>query len=186
VKLAADYATLKNAITSASAGGAGLKASLASGTLTGLALALNSDLPEAYSAGRLFDGLAADANSILVKFTYVGDATLDGVVDIDDYLQLDAGYTQHQPATWVNGDFNYDGVINGLDYAYIDASYAAQGGPLAEGMIAEHTAEFGQQYVAALAGLEAGGSSVPEPGTLGVMGLGAMLLLRRRRGGVRK
>jgi hypothetical protein len=178
--LAADYTTLKNAITSATAGGPGLTASSATGHLTGLALAVNSDLPESFSAARPFDGLTTDSNSILVKFTYIGDATLDGIVNIDDYLQIDDAYRTGKPATWVNGDFNYDGTINGLDYAYIDASYAAQGGPLAEEMIALHTAEFGIAYTTEFDALT-GPQAVPEPGSLTVLAIGVCGLLLRRK-----
>ncbi len=67
-----------------------------------------------------FDGLHAAATDVLVKYTYYGDADLNGVVDSADYARIDNGLlsqTTASPLTgWQNGDFNYDGVINGSDY----------------------------------------------------------------------
>jgi len=37
----------------------------------------------------LWNGLTVDATSVLVKFTYAGDANLDGVINIDDYSAID-------------------------------------------------------------------------------------------------
>ncbi|MBC7783824.1 MAG: PEP-CTERM sorting domain-containing protein [Burkholderiales bacterium] len=52
---------------------------------------------------------------------------------------------------WFYGDVNYDGTINGSDYALIDTGFSSQTGPL------------------------------PEPAMLGLLGVGAGALLRRRR-----
>jgi hypothetical protein len=67
----------------------------------------------------------------LVKFTYYGDANLDGKVDGADYSRIDAGYLAHGAATgWFNGDFDYDGAINGSDYTLIDNAFNTQGAAL--------------------------------------------------------
>ena len=62
-----------------------------------------------------------------------------------------------------------------LDYALIDNAYLSQNPQAAAPLIAEHTELFGPAYVEAMA-------TVPEPGTAGVLLVGAgALLLRRRR-----
>ncbi len=62
----------------------------------------------------------------------VGDANLDGVVDLRDYLIMDANYlsgfdgTPGHFATWQDGDFNGDGIVNAADYALIDQAFGAE------------------------------------------------------------
>jgi fibronectin-binding autotransporter adhesin len=114
-----------------------------------------------------FDGTPVAAADILVKYTYYGDTNLDGLVDGSDYSRIDNGFLTHLTG-WFNGDFNYDGVINGSDYTLIDNAYNTQGASVAAAVA---TAE--------VAGAE--GSSVPEPTTLGLIGIGATGLLGRRR-----
>jgi hypothetical protein len=113
-----------------------------------------------------FDGAATVDGDVLVKYTYYGDTNLDGKVDGSDYARIDSGYLT-QATGWFNGDFNYDGVINGSDYTLIDNAYNTQGAQLAAS-IANPTAQ-----VAA--------SAVPEPATLGLIGIGSMSLIGRRR-----
>ena len=71
---------------------------------------------------------------------------------------------------WFNGDFNYDGVINGSDYTLIDNAFNSQGAQIAA-EIATPTAQIAGGAVS---------SSVPEPTTLGLLGIGALGLLGRR------
>ncbi|MCY2951560.1 MAG: lamin tail domain-containing protein [Planctomycetota bacterium] len=73
----------------------------------------------------------ADAGQTLIKYTYNGDANLDGFVNADDYFHIDSGYIT-QAKGYSNGDFNYDDLINADDYFLIDSAYVAQGAPLAE------------------------------------------------------
>jgi hypothetical protein len=69
-----------------------------------------------------FDSITVTYADILVKYTYVGDANLDGHVDGSDYSLIDNGYNNHLTG-WYNGDFNYDGVVDGADYTLIDNQY---------------------------------------------------------------
>ena len=78
----------------------------------------------------LFDGYAPLNTDLLIKFTYYGDANLDGKVDGSDFARLDSGYLNALTG-WYNGDFNYDGVINGSDYTLIDNAFNTQGATLA-------------------------------------------------------
>ena len=106
----------------------------------------------------LFDGANPGINDILVKYTYFGDANLDGRVDGSDYTRIDNGFNNHLTG-WFNGDFNYDGIVDGSDYTLIDNAFNTQASPLAQ--IASET-------------------PVPEPTSIIGMSLMAMLALRRR------
>jgi hypothetical protein len=59
-----------------------------------------------------FDGVSGlTATDIVVKYTYAGDANLDGQVDIGD-LGLLAGAWQQSGKDWFGGDFTFDGIVN--------------------------------------------------------------------------
>ena len=98
-----------------------------SSQLTTIAIASNIDLGRS-----TFDGQSVGPTDVLAMYTYAGDANLDGVINADDYFQIDSHYSQPSSAlNYFKGDFNYDGVINGDDYFLIDTNYAAQTGSLA-------------------------------------------------------
>ncbi len=110
--------------------GAGIATTSAGGDLTGLAVGESADI---FGLGGTqtasFDGETVDSKAVLVKFTYTGDANLDGVINGDDYFQVDSAFPQGLHG-YFNGDFNYDGVINGDDYFLIDSNFPAQTGAL--------------------------------------------------------
>ncbi len=87
----------------------------------------NQDGSPLYTAARPFDTATPGTSDVLVKYTWFGDANLDGKVDGSDYSLIDAGYASGGKLTgWLNGDFNYDGTIDGSDYALIDNSFNNQ------------------------------------------------------------
>jgi hypothetical protein len=105
-----------------------------------------------------FGDVTADSTAVVVRYTYEGDADLDGIVSTNDFTLLSANFNAVDPG-WVNGDFNYDGRANALDFNAIAAN-------------------FGQNIALASTPL---GSVVPEP-TVGLSVLGfAVLGLARRR-----
>jgi hypothetical protein len=109
--------------------GNGLTSSLAasnSAHLTALGAIQNSNGTTAiYST---FDGFLSNTTDVLVRYTYYGDANLDGKIDGSDYSLIDNGYEHRSTLTgWYNGDFNYDGSINGTDYTLIDNAFNTQG-----------------------------------------------------------
>ena len=126
---------------------------------------------QAISSG-LFDGQGYSAGDILVKYTYFGDANLDGKVDGTDYSVIDA-HNGSTLANWSQGDFNYDGSVNGSDYSLIDNAFNMQGshgvaGPL--NLVATATSEIAGTV-----------SSVPEPNIF-VLLITSIGLLQPRRG----
>jgi hypothetical protein len=101
----------------------------AANPLMSLGVILNDDGSNKGGVGNpvypTFDGQTALATDILVKYTYFGDANLDGQVNGTDYSLIDASY--HGSATgWSNGNFNYDTAIDGSDYSLIDNAFNTQ------------------------------------------------------------
>jgi len=120
----------------------------------------------------LFDGSNPSTSDVLVKYTYYGDANLDGKVDGSDYSRIDNGYLNHLTG-WYNGDFNYDGVVDGSDYTLIDNAFNTQGAQLADEVVdpaAVSTTRIGITS----------SSAVPEPSLPGIVTLAIATVLRRR------
>jgi MYXO-CTERM domain-containing protein len=135
-----------------------------------------------------FNGINIDTDTVVGKYTYFGDANLDGKVTGDDYVSVDANLGTGD--SWLEGDFNMNGVTTGDDYVAIDANLG-KGTPnplafaeLKEEMVAAHVAMFGEGYLVLLAQAETdgfGASVVPEPGAMGLLGMAAALGLRQVR-----
>ena len=133
-----------------------------------------------------FNGIAIDRTAI-GKYTFFGDANLDGKVTGDDYVSVDANLGTGD--AWLEGDFNMNGLTTGDDYVAIDANLGkGTSNPLAYAelkaeMVALHAMMFGQGYVEKLAEVEADGfgATRPRAGGLTSLGLGAAGLLGRRR-----
>jgi autotransporter-associated beta strand protein len=70
-----------------------------------------------------FGGVNVLTTDTLVMYTYIGDATLDGLINGDDFAAIDAGYSA-QLTNYSNGDFNFSGGINADDYWLIDRNYS--------------------------------------------------------------
>ncbi len=65
-----------------------------------------------------FDGVAVDANSILIKFTIDGDTNLDGSVDSLDENAIVAHW-QQSGMLYYEGDDDYSGHVNSLDLNFV-------------------------------------------------------------------
>ena len=72
-----------------------------------------------------FDNQSSIMSDVLIKFTFVGDANLDGKVDGTDYSRIDSGFVTHA-TTWSSGDVNYDAAVNGSDYTLLDNAFNTQ------------------------------------------------------------
>ncbi len=134
-------------------------------TYTTLGVARASEVrPSTATATAIWNGQTITGTDTLVMYTYGGDATLDGKINVDDYIKIDSGISAGLTG-WSNGDFNYDGKVNIDDYTtVIDANIGNQGTPLGT------TSGF------------SGVTAIPEPGTaLGLCLASAVSLVRRRR-----
>jgi len=134
-----------------------------SGHLTALGVIQNAGPSGSSIYTSNFDGatsLSLATTDVLVRYTYYGDANLDGQVDGTDYSLIDNGFLNHLTG-WQNGDFNYDGVVDGSDYTLIDNAFNNQGAD----PLAAVTAQI----------------AVPEPASFGVVAIGLAALMRRRR-----
>ncbi len=106
------------------------------------------------------------------------------MIAADSTPRSTSGFSQAGPETtvlqggWFNGDFNYDGKINGDDYSLIDNAFNTQGSVSLAGISAGPT-EMIATNTSQIAGASV--SAVPEPTTLGMLGIGAAGLLTRRR-----
>lgn len=131
------------------------------------------------AAGGTWNGVTVDGTALLLKETYFGDANLDGKVNADDFALADKGMATNLAtgsARWTDGDFNYDGSVTSADFLLMDTAFAQHGGALSPEFLAGREAEFGEAYVNSLI------AAVPEPTSLGLVGImGAGLLARRRR-----
>jgi hypothetical protein len=112
--------------------GSGIVTSSASGDYTTLGVAEAADaLGLSGTQTAAFAGQTVDASAVLVKFTYGGDANVDGVINIDDYSAIDGTVAAGaSPSGWFCGDFNFDGAVDIDDYSVIDGNLNVQGPPL--------------------------------------------------------
>jgi hypothetical protein len=133
-----NYSAIAGKIASARNGGswngAGITSSVAlsSGTVNTLGTMTGSEYLAKYGGTATFNGSAVSSGDVLVKYTYYGDADLNGQVNYDDYAKIDAGFSNSRTG-WFNGDFDYNGVVNFDDYALIDRGFLNQGGVLTGG-----------------------------------------------------
>jgi T5SS/PEP-CTERM-associated repeat protein len=142
--------------------GSGITTSSGDASTFGLGCAEAAELGET-----LFHDEPVDSTSVLIKFTYYGDANLDGAVDIRDLYQLGSHWKTDND--WYCGDFNYDGHVDVQDLTLLAMNWqAGVGSPL------------GGSLESAIIGLHLP-LVVPEPLGLCLAPLMLMLLNRRRK-----
>jgi hypothetical protein len=131
------YTGVSGAIASAFNGGAwngpgiGTSATAGGGAVGGVGAAQASEvLSIANAATAQWEGQTVSGTSVLIKFTYLGDANLDGQINADDYAWIDLYSPSPGSSSYAHGDFNFSGAINADDYAYIDFNATEQGPPL--------------------------------------------------------
>ena len=93
---------IRSGRTNGSWNGSGLVTSMSAAKspsmLTTLGVAeASSALGISGSQTTLWDGATVDGTTVLVRYTNAGDANLDGVINGDDYFDIDAGYSRMRP-----------------------------------------------------------------------------------------
>jgi hypothetical protein len=108
---------LGSGITSSTAATIAVNASNAHKTALGYAdaSALFAAFPQS------FKGQSIDATSMLIRYTYAGDANLDGKVNALDFNALASGFGTG--STWLNGDFDYDGAVTSADFSALATNF---------------------------------------------------------------
>lgn len=151
-----------------------ITSSLAS-DITGLAVVAN-DRGDGTPIMTTFSGQSVDASDVLLMYTYLGDASLDGRVTIRDFLTLDRAFAR-QPAnpTWRDGDFDGSGTIDARDFFTTDNSYLLQGAPLGAASDPVAIPPGGAPNS------PASSAAVPEPSALALFTLLGLIPGRRRR-----
>jgi hypothetical protein len=92
------------------------RAYLSSGSLTSsAAVSSGNRFALGYADGDIdTDTTIAQPGQLVVQYALVGDANLDGTVNLTDLLDLLNNYGQ-SGTDWTQGDFNYDGTVNLTD-----------------------------------------------------------------------
>jgi hypothetical protein len=158
-------------------GGNGIMSSSAALNPTSVGLGY-AEASEVLVNGATYGGEMVDGSAVLVQYTLLGDATLDGVVDFNDLVKLAQNYnttvSTSTQSWWNRGDFNYDGVVDFNDLVKLAQNYNTS---LPGAAVPGAPASFSEDLAAAFA-------QAPEPGTFGTLGIvGAIGLLRRTRRG---
>jgi hypothetical protein len=72
-----------------------------------------------------FHSIVPTDSSALLQFTYMGDATVDGLLSSSDLtlvkqrILVQTGGGTLPAIDWVNGDLNYDGILNSSDLTLV-------------------------------------------------------------------
>ena len=122
----------------------------------------------------LATGLAP--GTIEVKYTLLGDADLNGIVNGIDFGILAANFNKGVTG-WDEGDFDYNNIVNGLDFGDLAANFN-KGAAGADVTGAEQGDFAALEAFAAANGLLA---DVPEPASIGLLAAGTIGILARRR-----
>ena len=154
--------------------------------LTAVGVLDNADAD--YGGRDSFLGEDVDATSILARWTWGGDADLDGVVNSNDYDRIDnawglwtaEGLAPDGGFRWAVGDFNYDGTIDSNDYDLIDRAWPLQTAPLPAASDSSSAVALTQETHLVIDPPPTFGT-VPEPATIGLLSLGILALVARRR-----
>jgi autotransporter-associated beta strand protein len=131
-----------------------------------------------------FGGLSVDTSSMLIKYTYAGDADLDGDADGVDIGTWATNFTGELGGTgsmvWTQGDWDYDGDVDGVDAGLWAQAFTGELGGGGLGSVIVNDPNIAPGAAAILEGM--GITVVPEPATLAlIIAAGAVALPSRRR-----
>ncbi len=155
--LASVKAAIKNACNNGAWKGFGITSSLADASVHGVGFGEAGALGISSFAGETLDG-----STVLVKYTYYGDATS---MDRSTSRTWALATNWQSSGDWTAGDFNYDGFIDVSDLGRLATNWqAGVGSPLAPSRLDE-----------ALAAVGLSGAIVPEPAAIASALIGALV-----------
>jgi hypothetical protein len=122
-----------------------------------------------------FNGRTPDLTSVVLMRVVAGDATLDGIVNLDDLVTL-AAHFDEASGRWTAGDVNHDGLVDAQDLSVVADTYGtimrADGSTETDVSLRERfSADWSLAQTLA----------VPEPTMLAVLGCAAAFVLGRKR-----
>jgi autotransporter-associated beta strand protein len=152
------------------------------GAITSASAGATSTFSIGYADGNDRAAVGLSAGQEEIKFTYAGDANLDGQVNLSD-LSILASHFGSAGAQWDQADFSYDGSVNLTDLSILASHFGdGVGNPLED-------AQIHSQFAQDLAMVESSNPAfalevnrlVPEPSSLAMLTLGGLALHKRRR-----
>jgi autotransporter-associated beta strand protein len=114
-----------------------------------------------------------------VKYTLLGDANLQGVVNATDFGILASNFGQGD-TNWDQGDFLFTSAINATDFSALAANFG-QGDNGADVAVSAADIAALDAFAAANGLALPAIGAVPEPATIGLMAVGTIGVLTRRR-----
>ncbi|HEY7091190.1 MAG TPA: hypothetical protein VH518_24045, partial [Tepidisphaeraceae bacterium] len=132
----------------------------------------------------IFAGQSVDSTSVLLGYTYFGDADLDGDADGVDIGTWATNFTGELGGTgtmvWTQGDWDYDGDVDGVDAGLWAQAFTGELGGGGLGNLVVDNPNIAPGAAAILRGM--GIAVVPEPALLAPFGLAlATYSLRSRK-----
>jgi T5SS/PEP-CTERM-associated repeat protein len=118
-----------------------------------------------------FGGITVGINSILVGPELLGDANVDGVVNFNDFVIVSQNFGS--TGGWVQGNFGTDAVVDFNDFVTFSQHFGQSWGGATNLELTEEQMSAMQAFSMSI--------GAPEPGTLGLLGMAALMLARRRR-----
>jgi hypothetical protein len=119
------------------------------------------------------------SGEIELKYTLVGDANLDGTVNGSDFSILAANFGLGV-TNWDQGNFLYGSSVNGSDFSALAANFG-QGDSGADTSITPADIQALDSFAVANGLPVPTITAVPEPASIGLLALGGIVALRRRR-----
>jgi len=139
-------------------------------------LGLNYGLGWADGKDKIVAGLST--GEIEIKYTLLGDANLDGVVNGSDFSILAANFGQGV-TNWDQGNFLFTPAVNGSDFSALATNFGQGDSGAAASVSAADIAALDSFAVANGLPLPVI-RAVPEPGAISLIAVGTGLLVRRR------